>query len=57
MTYRCTRNEPYRFFTPGYGNIKERQGYYIEAKSREEAIAKMQSKFWKDRCGFTAESA
>lgn len=55
MTYRCTRNEPYKISTPGYNLTTERQGYYIEARSRDEAIAKMQSKFWKDRLGFTAQ--
>lgn len=59
MKYRCTRNEPYQpglaYFPPAYKDLSQRQGYYIEAESKEEAIAKMQSLFFEDRFGFTAE--
>ena len=53
--YRCTRNEPYDDPNcPGFRNPKARQGHYISATSKKEAIALMQLMFPNDKAGFTA---
>jgi len=54
--YRCTRNSPYIMHScPGRNDPTARDGYYIVARSPEEAMEKMAEKFPLDRHGFTAD--
>lgn len=54
--FRCTRNQPYQHEDAIAGaDLSCRQGYYIEASSEAEAIAKMMLRFSEDRLGFTAQ--
>lgn len=43
--YRCTRDFPYGNGTPGFKNVKARQGHYIVAKDENEALAIMVERF------------
>lgn len=52
--YRCTRDKPYVGNCPGATNPRDRQGYYINATSVEDAIAQMKLRFSNEE-GFTAE--
>ena len=58
-TWRCTRDYPYT--NPGcigHKDIKSRQGHYVEAETKEEALADMYSAFPNDVAegyGFTVE--
>jgi len=51
--YRCTRNSPYGDRTPGYSDVRARQGHYIQAHTMAEAIHEMERRFPHDRLGFT----
>lgn len=54
--YRCTRNQPYQGVAcPGNLNTRARQGYYILAHNKDEALMIMRNQFPNDTCGFTAE--
>lgn len=52
--YRCTRNSPYGDRTPGYSDVRARQGHYIMADTEDHAIAIMRVRFPHDTLGFTA---
>jgi hypothetical protein len=54
MEFRCTRNTPYIHDCLGRDNWSARQGYYIKAHDRDEALAKMAERFPEDTEGFTA---
>lgn len=44
--YRCTRRKPYESpGCPGHMDKSARQGHYIEAESRDEAIQKMAKQY------------
>ena len=55
--YRCTRNAPYRSPNcPGHTDCSARQGHYIYAQSREDALRKMALLFQNEHVyGFTAQ--
>lgn len=54
--YRCTRNEPYKHDCIGHDDIRERQGYYIQASSEEHAWEEMAKLFPEDTpYGFTVQ--
>ena len=57
--YRLTRNRPYMGTDcPGKNDRTARQGYYITAPTREEALVKMAQRFKDDvefGCGFTCD--
>lgn len=54
--FRCTRNALYTHDCTGRDDIRERQGYYINAQTEEEAWEKMASRFPKEtEEGFTVE--
>jgi len=46
--YRCTRPDCYSVNTPGFNNLSSRQGYYIEASSKEAARMQMSLQFPND---------
>lgn len=52
--FRCTRNSPYLHDCLGHDDIKSRQGYYVIAKTEEDALRVMARDFPKDIAGFTA---
>ncbi len=53
--YRCTRNQPY-LNDPEPNDLSVRQGYYITANSKEEALEKMKERFPEDiEAGFTVD--
>lgn len=52
--YRCTRDTPYQGNCLGATSTRDRQGYYINATSAEDAIAQMKQQFPNEE-GFTAE--
>lgn len=52
--YRCTRNSPYGYNTPGHKDLSSRQGHYIKAFTEKEAIREMMRRFPDDMMGFTA---
>lgn len=55
-TYLCRRHQPYQ--NPrclGYTELSERQGYYIDAASEQEAIAIMGQMHPNDSAGFTVQ--
>lgn len=43
--FRCTRNALYQHKCLGQYDLRERQGYYIQAQTSEEAWEKMASRF------------
>jgi len=54
--YRCTRNASYSHDCIGKNDPTVRQGYYIQAQSREEALEKMAIRFPEEvKQGFTVE--
>lgn len=54
--YRCTRNALYLHDCIGKKNLSARQGYYIKAKSEDEAIKIMEQRFPSEaQAGFTVE--
>lgn len=53
-TYRCTRNALYAHCTE-QTDKSLRQGYYIQARSESDALARMALAFPNDRDGFTVE--
>lgn len=54
--YRCTRNASYSHDCLGKNDITARQGYYIDAASREEAWEKMAIRFPEEvKEGFTVQ--
>lgn len=54
--YRCTRNWCYAQGTLGATDTSARQGHYIQAETKEEALARMAEKFPDEKeAGFTAE--
>lgn len=60
--FRCTRNARYSHACTGRDDLRARQGHYVEADTREEALAEMRRSFPDDRKGerdeiaFTAHS-
>ncbi len=49
--YRCTRNAPYQETDcTGKHDLTARQGYYVEAKTPEEALNHMENTFVNDTC-------
>lgn len=54
MEFRCTRNTLYTHDCLGRDNWSARQGHYIMAHDRDEALAKMAERFPDDTEGFTA---
>ncbi len=55
--YRCTRNSAYPPRSPGHTDLTARQGHYVRALSREQALQNMRSRFPSDLEGFTVDSA
>jgi hypothetical protein len=55
MKFRCTRNEPYLGQCPGRTDLQARQGRYLVADSKPQALAKMAADFPQDVAGFTAD--
>ncbi|NJN11869.1 MAG: hypothetical protein HC815_29445 [Richelia sp. RM1_1_1] len=54
--YRCTRNALYLHDCIGRDDIRERQGYYIWAKTEEEAWQEMARRYPEETtAGFTVE--
>jgi hypothetical protein len=57
--YRLTRNRPYMDTNcPGKDDRRSRQGYYITAPTREDALRQMAEQFKDDvlfGCGFTCD--
>jgi hypothetical protein len=53
--FRCTRNDPYQHKCPGNADLSARQGHYILARGRDQALAIMAAEFPNDRLGFTAD--
>lgn len=54
--YRCTRRSPYA--DPGcfgHKDLSARQGYYVVARSAEDALARMREAFPADRDGFDVQ--
>ncbi len=55
--YRCTRRALYKTEgCPGHTNLSARQGYYIRADSKEEALRTMAQDFPKDVEGFDVQA-
>lgn len=54
--FRCTRNKPYHPDTQGFSDRSCRQGYYIDADTKEEALQKMAELYPDEfRYGFTLD--
>jgi hypothetical protein len=55
--FKCTRNAPYQYSSClGHTNTSARQGYYINANSKNEAFQAMAKLFPKEiNSGFTVE--
>ncbi len=53
--YRCTRNSVYPPTSPGHTDLTAREGYYVRAATRDEALRAMRRRFPDDLEGFTAE--
>lgn len=54
--FRCTRNAPYTHDCTGRDDLRERQGYYIQAESEEEAWQQMALRFPQEtEAGFTVQ--
>ncbi|MEP0750069.1 hypothetical protein [Coleofasciculus sp. FACHB-501] len=54
--YRCTRNASYSHNCIGHDDVTARQGYYINAESKEEAWEKMAIRFPEESAeGFTVQ--
>jgi len=53
--FRCTRNSPYQHECAGQHDLKARQGHYIRAESKEQALTEMARIFIEDKHGFTAD--
>lgn len=54
IEFRCTRNTPYTHNCLGRDDWSVRQTYFIMARDRDEALAKMAELFPDDTEGFTA---
>ena len=52
--FRCTRNRFYSRCTAQV-DLSNRQGYYIQARSESDALARMALTFSNDKDGFTVE--